>query len=103
HHGGDRPWLDHRGRRRRIRNRRLGDPRPPPADDQRRRAPLAARRLPVRPEEAPADRDAGPPRTARPRGRIELIDRSAARQGSPVAKTPPVARRKLATTGSNGT
>ena len=43
-HGGHRPGIDHGRRRRRVRDRRLGDPRPPPADDQRRRAALACPR-----------------------------------------------------------
>ena len=38
--GGHRPGLDHGGRRRPLRDGRLGDPRPPPADDLERRPPL---------------------------------------------------------------
>ena len=56
-----------------LRDRRLGGPRPPAAHDQRRRAPLAAGGLPLRPAPPRADRDARPARAARRRGRVELI------------------------------
>ncbi len=61
----------------RLRDRRLGGPRPPAADDQQRRPALAAGRLPVRPAAPPPGRDPGPARAAGRRGRLELADRSA--------------------------
>ena len=68
-HGGDRARLDHGRRRLRLRDRRLGGPRPSAADDQRRRAPLAAGRLSIRPS-TPARASRRPPcthsRAARP-------------------------------------
>ena len=55
-HGGHRARLDHRRRRLAVRDRRLGGPRPPAADDQRRRAALPAGGLPLRPPPSRADR-----------------------------------------------
>ena len=52
----------HGHRRRGLRDRRVGDPRPPAAHDQQRRPALAAGGLPVRPAPAAPHRDAGAPR-----------------------------------------
>ena len=51
-HGGHRPGEHHDRRRRGRGDRRLGGPRPPAADDQRRRPPFAAGRLSLRPRGA---------------------------------------------------
>ena len=67
---------DHDRRRLRVRDRRLGDQGPPAADDQRRRAPLAAGRLPLRPPPPPAPRDADAPRDpGRRRSRLVVAGR----------------------------
>ena len=75
-HGGHRPRLDHGGGRVAVRDRRLGSPRPPAAHDQRRRAALAAGRLPIRPSTSPPGGDPHAPCTARRRGRLKLINRA---------------------------
>ena len=67
--GGHRPRVDHGRRRLDLRDRRLGDPRPPAADDQRRRPPFAAGRLPLRPPPPRAGRHAGSARPAAARRR----------------------------------
>ncbi len=86
----------------RSRDGRLGGQGPPAADDQRCRPPLAARRLPFRPAEAGADRDAVAPCAARWRGRVELIDPSMCRRSGhgdpPYTDRPSVDRRRASVT-----
>ena len=71
-HGGDRPRQHHRRRRRRVRDRRLGGPRPQAADDLERRAPLAAVGLPLRPAPPAAAGDPDAPCDLRRGSRLEL-------------------------------
>ena len=74
-HGSDRAGQHHDHRRSELGDGCLGDRRPSAADDQRRRAPFAAGRLPLRPPPSPPDRDAPAPGARRWGGCLELTER----------------------------
>ena len=76
-----------------LRDRRLGGPRPSAADDQRRRAPLAAGGLPLRPPPPRARRDRPALHAlARRRGRLELAPTGRARAGRRARRRRPSGR-----------